>query len=742
MTQLPKSVAVIAIGTLVLSVRASTQVGNALPVEEHFRSLPGLEVSLDPNPALITVDQPLSLAATFTNRGRQDVSLNPRLVLNLFIDTDAGQPAPQLSAIADSVLIEVEPKEFVRLAPGLTWTTQVYPFHRYRDTGRFGFYGKHSGSNQLQLRPGSYRLRLEAINFPHYGSSYDVTRAPKNAWEGKVVARAALRIAPLSDSVEREWLSRLDAGQLSSDEFEILVRNDGAATTDAFVERLQRYPQDRSRMAGALVSSQREEVLMRLTQVLLELPDAEFLNLAERLADTRASLNQPFAGLRSRRDCQAASQLVARSPRTQNFAQLVRRCEEVRLTLRDIITDSARRVDDRGGAARLLGQGKQTTDVKLLGDVLAGVVNGSPPKGWSNFDHMRNGAVFGLAAIPGPEATTALVEALGSEEARAVWSEIIRALGERGDQSAVPPLIQLLSDRQPLVVSMALSSLLQLKAAAALRAVLPLLNHSDRSVRSVAAAFVVRSANDGSALETMRTAFARGDSNVRSQALSYLGRYGDESDLPVLEEQLTSSNQQLRSSAMNGLSRLGTAATAGRVHELIRDTRANDGELKPLLYRLTFRLFTDEEEWQRWWRIHGRESRTTWALSTLRGSLAFSTGRAAFDGTAALGYLSSQSDAVARPAVESAVAARYWSTRVAAAYALKRWDRQKSEQLLARELENRSYAACQRAAQLLERSTSDGILELDSMGTPFSEDVAVDCRDPDSRLRATAKWRR
>jgi hypothetical protein len=193
---------------------------------------------------------------------------------------------------------------------------------------------------------------------------------------------------------------------------------------------------------------------------------------------------------------------------------------------------------------------------------------------------------------------------------------------------------------------------------------------------------------------------------------------------------------------MNGLSRLGTAATAGRVHELIRDARANDGELKHLLYRLTFRLFTDEEEWQRWWRIHRQESRTTWALSTLRGSLAFSTGRDAFDGTGALGYLSSQSDAVARPAVESAVAARNWYARVAAAYVLKRWDRQKSEQLLARELENRSYAACQRAAQLLEHSTSEGILELESLSTSFSEDVAVDCRDPDSRQQATARWRR
>src|SRR5688572_7985206 len=128
---------------------------NSIPHIEIFRPLSGLEVALSPNPAVITVGDPLSLTATFTNRGRQELLLNPRLVLNLFIESESGPAVPSYFVIGDGPRVVVNSTQFIKLPQGATWRTPVAPHDHRRYPSHYTTYemGDRS-SGRLRLRPG------------------------------------------------------------------------------------------------------------------------------------------------------------------------------------------------------------------------------------------------------------------------------------------------------------------------------------------------------------------------------------------------------------------------------------------------------------------------------------------------------------------------------------------------------------------------------------------------------------
>jgi hypothetical protein len=407
------------------------------------------------------------------------------VTLNLFIDTPDGKPAPAMGVIAQTAFIVVKPGEFIRLAPGATWRTGVAPMHMFRDDSRSANYAAAHANGPLDLSPGAYRLRLEAINYPGYGHQYDVATAPANTWEGKITANGSLEVEPLSATTERQLLDRYAAGQLSDAEFAVLTRNAGDATIDALIEDIRARPESGHRMWRALSTHLRPGVLSRIAPTLAQLPDAA---LSRMEADpAAASWWGPDAI--DDRDCLAASQLVARSIRVLPFGALVERCEPVRSALHQLVMDEAQRPDRRGEALKLLGRSGHAEEIQLLE---AMVLRPSPTPTAARFDHLLYGAVYALGASPAPEAERALIAALVSENARNVRSEILRALGQRRDRAAVPAITQVLSDPDPGVVSMALSALSQLDAASVQPSVLPLLRHQDTSVRQMASGFILK----------------------------------------------------------------------------------------------------------------------------------------------------------------------------------------------------------------------------------------------------------
>jgi hypothetical protein len=235
----------------------------------------------------------------------------------------------------------------------------------------------------------------------------------------------------------------------------------------------------------------------------------------------------------------------------------------------------------------------------------------------------------------------------------------------------------------------------------------------------------------------MRALFTGDDPALKQTAMAYLARHGNASDLPLFEAHMA--DRQFRLYAIDGIRRFGTAETTKRIHDLMQASSPPDGQLRYLLYQLTFAypLPDTDVAWEGWWESRRTSTRSEWATSTLRDALSHSSGQEVGNGAAALGFLADQDDQGAHAAIESAADARSSTIRIAAAYATRRWDRAKSQRLLARELRNRDYSACQRAAQLLEEPPSD----VDrALGIPFDETVSIDCRDPSSRIQGIRKW--
>lgn len=696
----------------------------SIPKDEVFVARPGLQVSLTSNPHVVTVGQPLALKAVFRNTGRETLFLNPHLALNLFIETESGDQVRSTGGIAEIIGIEVQPNEFVRLRPGATWRTLVRPSRRGQDPASFVFYAD-PGSGRLFLSPGSYRLRIECINIPGYVSSYDLQKAPAAVWEGKLTAHGSLTIAPLSAVEERKLLARFATGRLSGQEFDTLVANAGSQTLDMLLDRVRRSSADAPRIVEALASSLRPGVLSRIVEATSSL---------ELLPSTTWYLG---AGAPTVEDCRSAETLVLRAMGHQ-LSPFVRECESVRDMLRRLVEDPAVSADTRGNAASFLGSGGQSADVSLLARA---VREGSPRTSRrlsSADDPLRSGAVRGISAMRGRDATAALISALTFDEARAYRAEIVRSLAERSDVTATPAIIDILSDSDPRVVGMALSALTGLGAKTALPKVLPLVSHADSSVRAAARNFAARFSDDPAFLEMMRADLVRGDRHAQATAVSYVGRQGDASDLAELEAKSTSADPAVRSSAITALQRLGTEATTQRVRELLGTSGWRDSQLKSLLFQLTFAFLDSEADWQRWWDAHKSSTRLEWALAALRDSLPLPPGAEAARGGAALGYLTERDQPQARLAIEGAVNAGSWTNRIAAAYAIRLWSPETSQRLLARELRNRDYHACQRVAELLEEPLRDDPIQV-RLTRPF-EEGAVDCRDPESRARAIAKW--
>lgn len=276
-------------------------------------------------------------------------------------------------------------------------------------------------------------------------------------------------------------------------------------------------------------------------------------------------------------------------------------------------------------------------------------------------------------------------------------------------------------------------ALRQLDARAAAPDVVPLLNHSNATIR-VLAVGVVEQAADNRFVPAMRSAATDLDTRVRAQALSYLAKH-DAASLPQFEQAAGSPNQDVREAGIAGLRRRGTAGSASVIRPLLESSSPSVRSYTALaLEALTFRSWSrpgsterfDGAAFDAWLAQNRSRSRRDWALDALARSGGNSSGWSGNQKVQALEYLDAQGDSISQPVFERMLQDRDGAVRMRAAQAIAQVDRPRAGQLLPRKLDSRLLWACATANSNLNRLTG--------------RELTLDCENPRARSEAKARW--
>jgi len=408
------------------------------------------------------------------------------------------------------------------------------------------------------------------------------------------------------------------------------------------------------------------------------------------------------------------------------YRTMAQRCPDLLTEVRAIVQSP---VQVRNGATdayahskfvELLGRLGDSRDVPLLISIVRGDVPAVRPSN-SDAGILRRGALRGLSSVGGADAAQVLMDQLRlAATDRFSTSDLLLIAARLPLPEATPVLVDLLGSTNTQVVTLAARALQLRGDRAAVPALEELLKHTDQNIRQSAAG-ALQNAGDGVSLPLMRASISSGDAAVRSTALYHLARRGDVSDVPTFVERL---GAQTREPAIQGIQRLGTAATF-----LLLKSRLNttDPQARSLvtsaLQSLTFApLWRDASEWDTWWASHSSSTRADWAREAL--TQADDPGRTSF-AASALQYVS-QTGNMTTPMLNAATTSGNINLRLAAARIVGESDRRRAVLLIARELENRSMSACQRA-----------VIEFNTL---MAKNERLDCTNLGERASARTRW--
>jgi len=717
--------------TLVLAqVRASNV--PPLPQEERFVPRGGLYVALRISQDRLQVDEVPTFTVVVRNTGTARVLVLPTVAPNIRIFDSEGRFVPaRLHALADYGTRTIRASELIALEPGAIHQFAVLPmYHGPRDFGSIGMYARITPRDTgvgLGLTPGTYSVRFGYHALQDYGATrYDGTM-PSALWEGSLeTPPVPLTVLPLEGSRLTQAIAAIDGPAPAAELAELSQLSRSVQTIDAWLRRFDRNPNERRLIVSVIHAIGDGDGMTRLLDQVAALPERERQTLITESGpllgrDAPACLGVPWL-----------LQLLNSSTAYPNgiedsYRVVAARCPELLTQVRAIVQSP---VQVRNGATdayahakylEVLGRLGERRDVALLIAVLKGDLPEVRPSA-NDAGILRAGAQRGLASAGGEDAARALLDQLrvaGTERFTPVDTLTIAARLPLPE--ATPLLVDLLTSKNPQFVTFAVRALLMRGDRVAVPAIEALLRSPDRYTRQSAAEALQRMDGEVS-LPFMRSLVSDGQPDVRSNALHQLARRGDASDLPAFIEQIDGRTWE---PALRGIDRFGTATTFLPLKSKLASV--NDRQLRSLFTRalqsLTFAPLSDEtSEWDRWWASHSSLTRADWAREALANAL---NPPRSYYASLALDYLS-RSRNLTPPILEAATVSRSLFVRMTAARIIGETDWRRAVLLLARELENRSVAACNSA-----------VVEFNALTTRTEP---LDCANLAERTSARARW--
>jgi len=186
----------------------------------------------------------------------------------------------------------------------------------------------------------------------------------------------------------------------------------------------------------------------------------------------------------------------------------------------------------------------------------------------------RASAVHALWTLGDKAAVPALIKAL-RDEVFHVRTGVAAALGELGDRTAVPALIEALKDKEFKAGGWLASALGELGDKSAVLALIEALKDEDKLVRR-AVAKALGKLQDASAVPALIEALKEEDSDVREQAAGALGELRDERAVSPLIEALKDEDDSVRRAAAEALVEIGDKSTIERLTQVLSDEKDYD----------------------------------------------------------------------------------------------------------------------------------------------------------------------
>jgi HEAT repeat protein len=215
-------------------------------------------------------------------------------------------------------------------------------------------------------------------------------------------------------------------------------------------------------------------------------------------------------------------------------------------------------------------------------------------------------AARGLGRLADPRAVDALERALGDER-RGVRDIAATALAQRGGAQATQALVRVLKDESHVARAEAAMALGQMDSQEALQALLAAVDDRDPRVRG-SAAWALGSIGDPSATDALVGLLQDESYSVREHTTRALGRIGGDRAVEALVGALQDESQWVRQAAARALRDIGDERA---VPPLIDAMEQGDGQfirtVNLVLRSMTGRDFgTDPKAWRQWWETQTR----------------------------------------------------------------------------------------------------------------------------------------
>ena len=167
-----------------------------------------------------------------------------------------------------------------------------------------------------------------------------------------------------------------------------------------------------------------------------------------------------------------------------------------------------------------------------------------------------------LAGLRAAGADAAIVQAIPNAAPK-VKAELIRAVGERGIQSATDTLLKTATDPDRAVRAESIRALRETAGSAHVSSLLALLvktdDENERKEYERAAAFAIRRSKEARVDDVVRSFNAASDDDVKASLLAVLASVGNNDALPVIREALKSGNSEVQRAAINAFASWPTA---------------------------------------------------------------------------------------------------------------------------------------------------------------------------------------